>query len=428
MKYIIIVLILLTNDLLSQEYKWVELNSNGISVKFQFPTTWTGKKIYDDHLKYSFFSNNNSHIYSIEISEILKNKPSNAELFNSSEFYDNMVKFHLTQERAIELSCGNIIPEYVNAEYIKNLGHPKFKYSGPTDIKGLDCESYGILHINEDRVVMINIYGGHISNPNLQARENHKKWLHLVESIYVIEGEKSSSQELKYDKKNQQTSSDIKTSIPSSEISNYYATYLGFAPVYSYPSEDIEFFLAKTNQKWTNIYEAEGDYYYVNNGFSNGYIHKRWVDKLIPTEKMMDILYRQKHPGLKNEITQNEKNIFYLIKKSNTKANLTLETINVVENHKTVLFLNAKGSQEYMNGGWVCLGNDSYIKDPTTGKKYKLLKTNGIPICPSKFNFKAVGQKLNFSLEFEPIPKNVRVIDFIENDESSWNLYGISLN
>ncbi|MCD4812008.1 hypothetical protein K8R14_05450, partial [bacterium] len=59
----------------------------------------------------------------------------------------------------------------------------------------------------------------------------------------------------------------------------------------------------------------------------------------------------------------------------------------------------------------------------------KLITTNNIPKCPDKYNFKFKGQQLEFSLEFEPIPKSTTKIDLIEDESAiAFNFFGITLN
>jgi hypothetical protein len=101
----------------------------------------------------------------------------------------------------------------------------------------------------------------------------------------------------------------------------------------------------------------------------------------------------------------------------------------VIQNEKTVVNFRYIASNEYINGGWVCAGDNFFIRDNETGRKYFLTKANNIPICPQKHNFKQKGELLNFSLEFQPIPNNCKEIDIIENlAGKGFNFFGVSLS
>lgn len=117
----------------------------------------------------------------------------------------------------------------------------------------------------------------------------------------------------------------------------------------------------------------------------------------------------------------------YYVNVTHPQAKITLETVEVINNKKTVLYFSAEGNPKYANGGWICIGSDHYIIDPLTAKKYRLLKTNKLPICPNKHHFQKVDQKHKFSIEFEAISTNTRSLNFVDDNDSSWNLYGIDL-
>jgi hypothetical protein len=78
-------------------------------------------------------------------------------------------------------------------------------------------------------------------------------------------------------------------------------------------------------------------------------------------------------------------------------------------------------------GSWICAGENYYIKDTKTNKKYKLINSLNIPICPSSHTFNREKQVHYFSLSFEPLPKTTKEIDIIENPQGGFNVYGVSL-
>lgn len=61
------------------------------------------------------------------------------------------------------------------------------------------------------------------------------------------------------------------------------------------------------------------------------------------------------------------------------------------------------------------------------GKHYAMKKADGIKVAPDKTYFANANSTLDFTLYFEPIPKNATSIDFYEDAGSSWNTWGISL-
>ena len=69
---------------------------------------------------------------------------------------------------------------------------------------------------------------------------------------------------------------------------------------------------------------------------------------------------------------------------------------------------------------------NSYILDPKTGKKYKLITTENCAVAPNKTKI-GLNQTKEFTLFFEPIPAGTTLIDIIEPGDSNWKFYGIEL-
>lgn len=93
----------------------------------------------------------------------------------------------------------------------------------------------------------------------------------------------------------------------------------------------------------------------------------------------------------------------------------------------THVFFKYSVPPKYSNGGWICVGENFYIKDNQTGIKYKMLNSLNIPICPTKEVFSNTNQIHYFSLSFQPIPKETQEIDIIESPENGFNFFGVSL-
>ena len=79
-------------------------------------------------------------------------------------------------------------------------------------------------------------------------------------------------------------------------------------------------------------------------------------------------------------------------------------------------------------GGNFCADRNIFIIDQN-GSRYKLIKAVNIPACPATYNFKAIGEKLNFSLEFPPLKPGTGWIDIIEEcSENCFWFYGVTLD
>lgn len=82
-----------------------------------------------------------------------------------------------------------------------------------------------------------------------------------------------------------------------------------------------------------------------------------------------------------------------------------------------------------INGGyfqWININKDTYIN--VNGKKYQLLRAEGIAIYPNRTEYSKPGETKHFKLIFPAIPKSTTSLDLIEpNEGSDWQFYGISL-
>ncbi len=86
-------------------------------------------------------------------------------------------------------------------------------------------------------------------------------------------------------------------------------------------------------------------------------------------------------------------------------------------------------SKKYLNGGWIQLHQDCFLRPSGTEIEYKMIEAIAIPIAPSKLHFNAPGQVHHYSLVFPALPKNIEYIDVIEKKEKGtfFNFYGIAL-
>ena len=109
------------------------------------------------------------------------------------------------------------------------------------------------------------------------------------------------------------------------------------------------------------------------------------------------------------------------------KSHETLEITKVEIGHgATTVFLSVENKRS--EGGSFCADKKIYIIYPD-GSRLKLTKANNIPVCPETYNFKSVGEKLQFTLEFPSLKPGTKWFDLIEDCTSNcfW-FYGVTLD
>ena len=86
-----------------------------------------------------------------------------------------------------------------------------------------------------------------------------------------------------------------------------------------------------------------------------------------------------------------------------------------------------RSSEIYVNGGWIQMDSNAYISPVGSTKKYRLIKTIGIPLAPLKHYFKNKGEFHTYSLIFPALPSDTKKIDIIEKlaPGNYFNFYGI---
>ncbi|NVO08419.1 MAG: hypothetical protein HXX16_00500 [Bacteroidales bacterium] len=99
-----------------------------------------------------------------------------------------------------------------------------------------------------------------------------------------------------------------------------------------------------------------------------------------------------------------------------THQDLTILRVGLYKD-STIIDLSVQN--KLVQGGWFCADKNIYIENPKDHKRYKLIKTRGIPTCPSVHSFKEIGEKLKFSLVFPKIPVETKLINLIEDCDKS---------
>lgn len=77
----------------------------------------------------------------------------------------------------------------------------------------------------------------------------------------------------------------------------------------------------------------------------------------------------------------------------------------------------------YINGGWVRIAKDTFIKIKGKDEKLNLIKADNIPVAPTQHHFKSNKDWLYFSLYFPAIPLEDCTLDLIEKETSSKDVF-----
>lgn len=117
---------------------------------------------------------------------------------------------------------------------------------------------------------------------------------------------------------------------------------------------------------------------------------------------------------------------------TNTNPNYALkshETLNInkieINQESTVIYLTVENR---ITGGNFCADKNITLTYPT-GEKIRLIKAEGIPACPETYNFKMIGEKLDFRLTFPKIKKGTEWVDLVEEcSDNCFSFYGLVLN
>ena len=108
------------------------------------------------------------------------------------------------------------------------------------------------------------------------------------------------------------------------------------------------------------------------------------------------------------------------------KSHSTLDILKIENTEeKSVIYFSVINR---ITGGNFCADKNIFIIYPD-GTKSKLISSNGIPVCPESYNFKSIGEKLQFSLVFPSLKEGVKWIDIEEEcSDNCISLYGITLD
>lgn len=69
--------------------------------------------------------------------------------------------------------------------------------------------------------------------------------------------------------------------------------------------------------------------------------------------------------------------------------------------------------QNQVSGGYFCIDENTYL-EYGRGNKLKMKSVSGLPLCPSKYEFSSIGEKVYFTLVFDKLPEGVECFDIVE--------------
>lgn len=119
--------------------------------------------------------------------------------------------------------------------------------------------------------------------------------------------------------------------------------------------------------------------------------------------------------------SRENKNKIYMdlkYKKAFSASTLDITTVEVTNEYTCLHFKLDEGSD------WYNISPDTFIRDILSGKKYALIKADNCAIAPKR-TIPPKGEIVLFSLYFEPIPEETRIIDFIESEGTIYSTFNI---
>jgi hypothetical protein len=113
---------------------------------------------------------------------------------------------------------------------------------------------------------------------------------------------------------------------------------------------------------------------------------------------------------------------------SSDETSLTIDKIEL-GTYNTIVYCTHTAPDYYEKGGWVRVEPNIFLRESYGTRRYKLLKAEGVPLSPNKFNYSYKGQTLSFRLIFPKIASDIERVDMIEceNDKNCFNFYGLKL-
>ena len=126
---------------------------------------------------------------------------------------------------------------------------------------------------------------------------------------------------------------------------------------------------------------------------------------------------------------QQERIVLYNPTGSNYKDSHGIKCIECTDEFTRIDFI-YRAPSYYINGGWVQMEQNCFIRPVGSETKYTLIQAIHIPIAPSKHYFNRSGEYLRYTLLFPALPKSTRKIDVIEKEAPGtyFNFYNIDFS
>lgn len=121
---------------------------------------------------------------------------------------------------------------------------------------------------------------------------------------------------------------------------------------------------------------------------------------------------------------------FAQVIKSPTYSKRDKTSIEITEIEQTIDYTIVRGvyTNPYDQLGWANIEGSASLIDKRTGMKYKIIKSEGLPISPNKKEFGSKGETVNYTFYFPRISDSVELVDLIESPNlSGFNFYDIAL-
>jgi hypothetical protein len=85
--------------------------------------------------------------------------------------------------------------------------------------------------------------------------------------------------------------------------------------------------------------------------------------------------------------------------------------------------------ENHSETGYFCADKNISLIDALTNKKYKLIKSENIPVCPESYSFKMLGEILQFKLFFPKPNPSSKYVNIIEDcEQNCFSINGIILD
>ena len=112
--------------------------------------------------------------------------------------------------------------------------------------------------------------------------------------------------------------------------------------------------------------------------------------------------------------------------------NSTIDVMRIVlEEELTRIDFVHRPSPIYLNGGWVRIEPETFIRPVNTSMRLTMVQAVNIPVAPVKHWYKNKNQCLYYTLYFPALSDDVVAIDIIEREAARphnfFNFYGVSL-